>query len=127
MDDYIRKAVELADYFDHDEDCDCFDLFVDGSIEYSSGSAKHEVPQFFLDALAAQLRKQAQSDPHIVFNISVVDSASFVEMIIYNPNGNEEAKPLRFVANETDEAMAFLKTIVNSDVLSVSTGLSDEN
>lgn len=71
----------------------------------------------WLDALAAQIRKQAQSNPHIVFNISVVDSASYVEMLIYNPNGDEEAKPLRFVANETEESMAFIKTVVDSTVL----------
>ena len=73
--------------------------------------------KFMLAALAAQLRKQAQSNPHIVFKISVIDSASYVEMLIYNPNGDEEAQPLRFVSHETDEAIAFIKAIVDSKVL----------
>ena len=102
--DYIRKAVELADAnfpWDH----------------YRTRTDDYELTQVELDALAAQLRRQVQFGPHIVFNISVVDSASYVEMLIYNPDGDEEAEPLRFVANEIEESMAFAKVIVDSGVL----------
>jgi len=76
-----------------------------------------EPEQVFVDALAAQLRKQAQANPHITFKITVVDSASYVTMYIYNPGGDEEAEPGLFNANETDEAMAFFKVIIDSGVL----------
>ena len=117
--DYIRKAVELADRWR----IDGFGLTIQGQTALESDgryTLMHlEQCEYLLDALAAQLREQAQSNPHIVFKISVVDSASFVEMLIYNPNGDEEAKPLRFVANETEEAMAFIKTIVDSETIYV--------
>lgn len=107
--DYIRKAVELADGWEligTSVICSPAMTYVDG----------FTIPEC-LDALAAQLRKQAQADPHITFVVSVVDSASFIEMLIFNPNGDEEAEPLSFVANETDEAMAFIKVTVDSKVL----------
>lgn len=110
---YIRKAIVLSDGW----------RIIRASKEvyvqspFTGLSKIEQLHQGEKDALAAQLRKQAQSDPHIVFKISVVDSASYVEMIIYNPNGDEEAKPLRFVANETDEAIAFINVIVDSKVL----------
>lgn len=119
--DYIRKGTELADGFTWN------DLRELGSHHSWIGIVKekeepantwfHYEDPIIRNALAAQLRLQAQSNPHIVFNISVVDSASFVEMLIYNPNGDEEAQPLRFVANETEESMACIKVIVDSGEL----------
>lgn len=112
--DYIRKAVELADGWELTP----LEVIILPPINRCRRYTGIEHPeQPVLGALAAQLRGQAQANPHIVFKISVVDSASFVEMLIYNPNGDEEADPLRFVANETDEAMAFFKVIVESTVL----------
>lgn len=110
--DYIRKGVELADgwSFDAAGNINVRDL---GGYWWRNGN----LGQPMLNALAAQLRLQAQSDPHIVFNISVVDSASYVEMHVYNPNGDEEAQPLRFIAHETDESMAFFKVIIDSKIL----------
>ena len=112
--DYIRAAVELADGFGlKDRQYFFCDLF---SVTLLATLQSHPI-QPFLDALAAQLRKQAQFDPHITFHISVNDSASYVEMLVWNPNGDEEAQPLQFVAQETDEAIAFIKVIVDSKVL----------
>ncbi len=115
--DYIRRAVELARW----QTIRLGNQRVCVFIPTDDSKTVHQIgyldQQYVFDVLAAHLRKQAQSDPHIVFKISVVDSASYVEMIIYNPNGDEEADPLLFVANETDEAMAFLKVIVDSEVL----------
>jgi hypothetical protein len=102
---YIRKAIVLA------EDVWPWDYWK------TTNEKLTNLRQFDLNALAAQLRMQVQSDPHTVFKISVVDSASYVEMIIYNPNGDEESEPLWFVANETEEAIAFFKVIVDSKVL----------
>lgn len=111
--DYIRAGVELADGWElGGQKREVMPPDFNGVFSYVD-----DLGQVLTDALAAQLRKQAQSDPHIVFKISVADSASYVEMIIYNPNGDEESEPLRFVANETDEAMAFIKLIVDSKVL----------
>ncbi len=110
--DIIRKAVELADgwSFNMTGDINVRNL---GGYWWRNGNLE----QPLLNALAAQLREQAQSNPYITFNISVIDSACYVEMFIYNPNGDEEAQPLRFVAHEVDESMAFFKVIVDSQVL----------
>lgn len=112
--DYIRKAVELADNFNLGN-CDTWWI---REPTHASVYVYCKWPtHWFLAALAAQLRLQAQADPHIVFEIAVVDFGSYVTMIIYNPDGDEEVTPLRFVANETREAMAFIKAIVDSKVL----------
>ncbi len=107
----VKAGVELADGWDIYTSIGGLEGLRCGSVY---GAMDHPAMH---DALAAQLRKQAQSNPHIVFNISVVDSASFVEMLIYNPNGDDEAQPLRFVANEMEESMACIKVIVDSKVL----------
>ena len=117
--DTLRAGIELADGFSVAGVAGLF-LHMDVKDEefpYHIHTSLDSPAKFFIDALAAQLRKQAQSDPHIAFNISVVDSAAYVEMLIYCPNGDEEAQPLRFVGHELEESIAFIKAIVDSKVL----------
>jgi len=107
--EYIRAAVELADGWT-----------ISGSVAFPPSSVEigmslHNTSTWILDALAAQLRRQCGVD--ITFRISVVDSASYVTMKIFNPGGDEEAEPLTFLGHETDEALAFIKAIVDSKVL----------
>ena len=125
--EYIRKAVEVAEGWKlHGRQETGHGYRLPDRIETMEGyggsvDSRGEI----IDALAAQLRLQAQWDPHITFKISVIDSMSYVEMMIYNPHGDEEAEPLRFVGHEENEAMAFIKPIIDSDVLPTG-GASDE-
>lgn len=116
--DYIRKAVKLAGWQTTKLGNQRVAVFIP-----TPDNVTHVLrigyldEQHVQDALAAQLRKQAQADPHITFKIIVIDSASYVTMTIYNPDGDEEAIPLKFVAHETEEAIAFIKVIVDSRIL----------
>jgi len=114
--DYIRKAIVLVGW----QTTRLGNQRVKVFVPWGEGIVKDigyiDYPHV-KDALAARLREQAQSNPHIVFHINVIDSASYVEMLIYNPNGDEEAKPLRFVGHETEESMAFIKVIMDSQIL----------
>jgi hypothetical protein len=121
---YIRKndihvyadAVELADGW---AIADGKGLATAGTIHCPLGTVFGiaSLTDAHKDALAAQLRKQTQANPHIAFEIVVIDSAAYVTMIIYNPNDDEEATPLRFVAHELEEATAFIRAIIDSGVL----------
>lgn len=47
-------------------------------------------------------------------SIKTIDSAAFVEVIEYGPNGDEEAKPIRTVAHEQDTSYAINKACVEA-------------
>lgn len=113
--DYRRMAVDLADGWEWESKS--AEPMIKSPMRGWQWYSDIKRRRGYFDALAAQLREQAQSNPHIFFGIKVVDSASYVEMAIYNPNGDEEVQPLLFVANETEEALAFFKVIVDSGVL----------
>ncbi len=107
MDNYIRKAVLLADCFDIDEDHYVFELYVDGSVHYAAGSDPSETPQFFLDALAAQLVRQVDALESFAFNL-YIDCARVVDRYTGVALAEIEGP---------DRTMNTLKAIIDSNVL----------
>ncbi len=106
MNDYIRKAVELADGFDIVTEKDGT-LRIDTPLFAGYPCPVPHPPQMVLDALAAQLVRQVDALDFPVMVIASRDATSIVEPdeTFYSPSQNE------------GRTMNTIKAIVDSGVL----------
>lgn len=111
MIDYIRKAVELADGFDHSGRT-CWRIQV--SDHYPIAAPKKSPPSWFLDALAAQLVRQVDALPDCLEwdeFLSMSDMAGFYR---WDHDGPESTYP---PVVGPDRTMNTIRAIVDSGVL----------
>ena len=107
--DYIRKAVEMANGFEisHPDDKRLETYYFPTGMGHKV--RKGHAPQIFLDALAAQLVRQVESPYYVAMTLhhsAVMKIASL-----------RQDSEISFVENEFEWAMNTIKVIIDSKVL----------
>ena len=114
MDDYIKKAVELADGWRLSNDKEPLIYLDDGTsdgISFMSWS----YPQFMLDALAAQLVRQINVLDD--YAIHIEPGKTILCGVTYTDKGFKSHHTIGVIEGE-DPTMSTIKAIVDSGVLS---------
>ncbi len=123
--DYIRKAVELADGWeiDNQEDGDAeYDyLSQAGNMEWHFNEDPmwvNDIPEIFIDALAAQLVRQVDSVAGYDL-VSYTERAEIESDLQRSPDGKTICRSWRVVAQSINQGrtMNTLKAIIDSGVL----------
>ncbi len=115
--DYIRKAVELADGWETTRN----DGFILPSWSANSWAYPH-VPQHILDALAAQLVRQVDATTGFYLSIATKQKRRFLfwelekTTYVFQEEGQLE-KVVSWSASGPDRTMNTIKAIVDSGVL----------